>query len=106
MKINISSFTSYLNQPCDRCGSKKRIAKTWKENIETFTGKKSVVEYSQIVCVNTPCQAAFDKKLFNETKKREEMKKKKEESDKKRKNNSLAMAAKTRLEKKLAKIFK
>ena len=31
---------SYVDQPCSRCGSKKRISRTWKEKIATLTTKQ------------------------------------------------------------------
>lgn len=36
----------------------------------TLTGT-TIVEYSQIICINEVCQAAFEKVLLKETKKRE-----------------------------------
>lgn len=79
---------SYLEIPCNRCGSKKRVSKTWKEEIPTFTGT-TMVEYSQIVCTNTACQKAFDENLEKETKKREAIRVEKEERAKERKENFL-----------------
>lgn len=75
---------SYLESPCERCGSKKRVAKRWKERIPTFTGS-TVVEYSQIVCTNKVCQQAFEVELAKETKKRETLLREKLKRDKIRK---------------------
>lgn len=55
----------YANQPCERCGSKKRISKPWKEKIKTTWGI-SVVEASQIFCTNDACQKLFDKNRAEE----------------------------------------
>lgn len=85
----------FIDQPCERCGSKKRISRTWKEKIPTFSGE-TVVEYSQIVCTNSACQSAFDEVLKKESLKRAEIRQQKEENDLKRKKNSLIMAKKTK----------
>lgn len=85
----------YMNQPCERCGSKKRVSRKWKEQIPTYTGSVEV-EYSQIICTNAACQAAFDKNLLEETARREVIKQKKEANDVARKANSLTMANKAR----------
>lgn len=80
--------SSYIDFPCPRCGSKQRISKRWKEKVATFSGSITV-DCSQIVCTNKTCQAAFDKNLIEETKKREAQKIKKEEQDEARKISSL-----------------
>lgn len=98
MSINISSANAYLNEPCQRCGSKRRVAKTWKEKIPTFSGGFSVVEYSQIVCINKECQSAFDKLQLEEEKKREDLRAKRASNLAERKANSLKQANKTRKE--------
>lgn len=95
MQKNITSATTYLNEPCGRCGSKRRVAKTWKETVPTLTGT-TIVEYSQTVCTNDACQAAFDVQLLAEAKKREAMRLKKEANNAERKANSLRQAAETR----------
>ena len=77
---------AYIDTPCDRCGSKKRVSRTWKETIPTFTGTTEV-EFSQIVCVNDVCQKAFDEDMKKEAKKREELRMEKEEKMKARKAN-------------------
>lgn len=86
MKNNKSNV--YADQPCSRCGSKRRISKTWKESIATLSGS-TLVECSQIVCTNKDCQLAFEENLAKETKKREIIRSQKEERDKLRKVNSL-----------------
>ncbi len=86
----ISNVTPYLNQPCERCGSKKRISKTWTEKLPTLTGT-TIVKHSQIVCTSEICQAEFDKQLLEERKKREAMrfnKETKEAKSKAKKNKS------------------
>lgn len=68
-----ASFTPFLKEPCERCGRKKIISKTWSETITTFNGK-SIIEHSQIACSDNICQKAFDAKLLEEAKKREILK--------------------------------
>lgn len=81
----------YVDQPCERCGSKKRVSRTWKEIIPTLSGTTEV-EYSQIVCTNIVCQHAFDENLEKEAKKRATMRLEKEERDRIRKTKSLLQA--------------
>jgi len=71
---------SFVKQPCERCGSKKRISKTWKEKIPTLSGVTEV-EYSQIICTNSVCQTEFDENLEKERKKRESLRLQKEKND-------------------------
>ncbi len=79
---------SFSEMPCDRCGSKRKVAKVWKETVPTLTGK-TTIEYSQIICVNVECQKAFDENLAKEVKKREVLRLEKEKRDTIRKTNSL-----------------
>ena len=81
-------MNAYLLKPCDRCGSKKKVAKKWKENVPTMTGTV-VVEYTQIVCTKKECQIAFEKVLLEETKKRQALKVKKDANDLARKASLL-----------------
>lgn len=74
----ISASLSYDNQPCNRCGSKRRISKTWKETLPKLTGGFVVQIHSQIVCTNSVCQAEFDRKLFEEVQKRKDLRLKRE----------------------------
>lgn len=82
-KINSSSI-SYLERPCPRCGSKRRISKVWKEEVATFNGT-ATIQHSQSICTNKACQAEFDKNLREDRKKREDLKLKKEVDDAERK---------------------
>ncbi len=75
---------AYLDQKCDRCGSKRKVSKRWKEKVPTLIGT-TVVEYTQISCTNTLCQAAFEKVLAKEATKRKAIKRKKEADDAERK---------------------
>lgn len=96
MQNNISSANTYLNAPCERCGGKKRVARTWKEKIPTLTGTVTIVEYSQIVCRNKTCQEEFERKQVEETEKRQAIKVKKDENTALRKAKSLFEANKAR----------
>lgn len=77
---------TYIDQPCERCGSKKNISKTWTEKLETLVGV-SVIEVSQITCTNRECQDLFDKNREVELLKINERKLAKEEQDRIRKLN-------------------
>ena len=87
-RIKISEDIS-LTQLCDRCGSKKRISKTWKEKIPTFDGQIRIVKYTELVCINSTCQAAFDKQMKDEAKKLKDAKEKREEIALERKKEAL-----------------
>ncbi len=84
-------MNTYLDQPCERCGSKRKIAKTWKEKIPTFSGT-TMVEYSQIICTNKECQKENEKQLVKDLEKREEIRVKKLQNDTARKANALEHA--------------
>lgn len=86
MTKNILAVKSYVDEPCERCGRKKRISKSWTEKLETISGV-SVVEVSQITCTNKACQDIFDKNRAEELLKVNARKLQKEEQDKLRKEN-------------------
>jgi GTP cyclohydrolase III len=77
---------SYVNDPCDRCGSKRLSTKSHTEVIETFSGKQKIT-VSEIKCSNKTCQKAFEESFAAAKKITEERKQKKEEQDIVRKNN-------------------
>lgn len=85
---------SFLDKPCERCGSKKRVAKTWTENMVTFTGTTKV-EYSQIVCTNKECQRLFEENLEKETKLKQTVKLQREAREKARLATSHITSKKT-----------
>ena len=80
------STNLYLNEPCERCGSKKIISKTWTEEIQTSLGT-STVEVSQTTCSNVECQALFDENRLVEIEKINERKMMKEKQDQARRDN-------------------
>jgi len=77
---------TYIDQPCERCGSKKRISRSWTEKAQTMAGV-SILEMSQIICTNKACQDLFEKNRAEELIKINERKTAKEEQDKIRKEN-------------------
>jgi len=95
MKVIISSGKTYLNEPCNRCGSEKRVAKKWKETVPTLMGT-TVIKHSQIVCMNEVCQMESDKMLLKEAKKRQDVKAVKEANNALRKANALTATNKAR----------
>lgn len=70
-----------VNLPCDRCGSKRKIAKQWTETIKT-DHSTMLVHHTQVICTNKDCQAAFDKLILEESEKIEKRKTAKEASKK------------------------
>lgn len=60
-------------QPCDRCGAKRKVAKTWTEKIKN-TGGFMTLQHTQLICTNKECQAAFDKIIADDAQKREKLK--------------------------------
>lgn len=97
-------MADFATDVCNRCGSKKRISKTWRETLQTFSGT-SILEMSQIVCTNEECQKLFEINRAEEIVKRNAMKLKKEETEKIRKAHMVQSIAKKR-EERLGKIPK
>ncbi|MBI2599603.1 hypothetical protein HYW43_01640 [Candidatus Daviesbacteria bacterium] len=62
--------TSYEDQPCERCGSKKSITIIQKV-ASSISPSGAKIEYSQIVCTNKACQQEFDRRLVEKTQKNE-----------------------------------
>lgn len=98
---NSDSKLSYFDQPCKRCGSKKRISKTWNEEYKTTFGS-SKVEISQIVCTNDNCQEQFDLNREKEILQEVSRKQKKEEQDKLRKEAIAKVIDQRKANKKIA----
>lgn len=84
---------AYLDKPCERCGSKRKIGRAWTETVQNFTGTVEV-KHQQIVCTNEECQTKFEEGYKDYAKKKEELRVKKEENDAVRKANSLLNAKK------------
>lgn len=70
---------SYLDQPCERCGSKRVLTKLRKVTLQNLSST-SEIEYSQINCVNAICQKEFETDLAEKTLKAESIKQKREEA--------------------------
>lgn len=72
------SKTPYLDQPCERCGSKKTLINIKKKS-PTLTITMQI-EYSQIICTNKACQKEFEDKLAEKRQKEELIRLKREEN--------------------------
>ena len=66
-KIGNSVSSSQL--PCDRCGSPRKVAKTWTERIKNDSGEM-VLEHKEIICTNKECQKEFELLQEKENEKR------------------------------------
>ena len=82
----MSNVKNYADQPCDRCGSKKRVSKTWKEVIATTSGT-TTIEVSQTICTNRACKELFEKNRAEDLVKINARKALKEDQDKVRRDN-------------------
>lgn len=69
----IGNWLSATEIACDRCNSKRRVAKTWIEEIKNDHGVM-VLRHTQIICTNKECQAAFEKTILADIEKREKLK--------------------------------
>lgn len=67
---------------CQRCGSKRKLAKKWVEKVENANGFMNLV-HKQYICTNKECQEKFDKALEAENLKREKIKLQKQGSSSK-----------------------
>ena len=68
----IGNPKSAKDMPCDRCNSKRKVAKRWKEKIKNASGYMEI-EHVKIVCTNKECQIEFEKKLIAEELKKEKI---------------------------------
>ncbi|OGH48155.1 MAG: hypothetical protein A3A51_03960 [Candidatus Levybacteria bacterium RIFCSPLOWO2_01_FULL_39_10] len=68
----IGNSKTYSDYPCDRCGSKRRVSRTWTEKILNDNGFM-LLEHTQTICTNKDCQDKFEKVLSEETEKREKI---------------------------------
>ena len=78
---------AYLDKPCERCGSKRKIGRTWTETVQNFSGTVEV-KHQQIICTNEECQAKFEQGYKDEAKRKEAIRAKKEANDAARKANN------------------
>ena len=77
---------AYINDPCDRCGSKRIISKSHTEVIETFSGPQKIV-VSVIKCTNKTCQKAQEDMNAADKRQSDERREKKEKQESVRRNN-------------------
>ena len=66
----IGNWVDSSEVPCDRCGAKRRISKTWTEKIKNDYGFMTLY-HTQIICTNKACQSVFEKTMSEEVEKRE-----------------------------------
>ncbi len=59
---------------CDRCGAKRKVSKTWIEEIKNDHGVM-ILRHTQVICTNKECQSAFEKTILADIEKREKIKK-------------------------------
>jgi hypothetical protein len=78
----------YIDQPCERCGSKRRIEKTWKQLHETYAGSTEV-EISKVICTNPECQERFEQVIAKAAQKRQDLAEQKEKQEIVRKENRI-----------------
>jgi len=79
----IGNTKSIEEIPCSRCGSKRKIAKKWKEKIQNSSGFMTL-EHTSVICTNKVCQAEFDAVILADAAKREKLKQIKLEDSAKR----------------------
>jgi hypothetical protein len=60
-------------KPCSRCGSKRKVTKTWIEKIENSAGFMTL-KHTEYKCTNKECQAEFERVLEADNLKREKLK--------------------------------
>lgn len=77
---------AYLDELCDRCGSKRVLSKRHDEILVTYSGK-STVKVAQIICINDTCQKLFDENVAKMHKKSEEIKEEKAKQEAIRREN-------------------
>lgn len=75
----MSNNIPYLEQPCERCGSKKLLSKVRKATLQNLSSV-SKIEYSLITCKNAICQKEFEANLEDKRIKAEEVRIKREEA--------------------------
>lgn len=67
----IGNEKSYAERRCNRCGSKRKVAKTWTEKVQNLHSDGFMtLEHKQIICTNKECQAEFDEEKRKEEEKR------------------------------------
>ena len=68
----IGNEKPYADRKCDRCGSKRKITKTWTEKVEnSFSEGFMTLNHTQIICTNKECQNALEEVERKEKEKRE-----------------------------------
>jgi hypothetical protein len=79
----IGNTKETYEMPCDRCGSKRKIAKTWTEKIKSDNGTVMTLKHTNVICTNKECQEKFEAIIVADNEKREKLKLQKELTGKK-----------------------
>lgn len=66
----IGNNKPYAQKPCDRCGSKRKVTKTWTERIENSYSFMTLY-HSQVICTNKDCQKELEEVERKEKEKRD-----------------------------------
>lgn len=68
----IGNEKSYAENRCNRCGSKRKVTKTWTEKVKNVHSDGYMVLYhTQTSCTNKECSAKFEELERKEREKRE-----------------------------------
>lgn len=62
--------TMTISNPCIRCGKERIVSKTWKEEIQNFSGT-SFITHTETVCPDKECQKILDEKFKQEKERKE-----------------------------------
>jgi len=65
----IGNAVSSSQIPCPRCGSKRKVSKSWTEKIKNDHGVM-ILQHTEIICTNKECQKEFENVLEKENAKR------------------------------------
>ncbi|OIP57118.1 MAG: hypothetical protein COX79_03155 [Candidatus Levybacteria bacterium CG_4_10_14_0_2_um_filter_36_16] len=76
--ITSQAQSTYNFTNCTRCGKKRVFLKTWKEELETYSGV-SVLTHTETICPDKDCQKIVEKELEAKRVKNETMKAEREE---------------------------
>ena len=66
----IGNNKPYATMPCDRCGSKRKISKTWTEKVKNSYGFMTL-NHTQTICTNKECQKELEEVERKEKEKRD-----------------------------------
>lgn len=67
-----------MSNICTRCGSERKLSKSWEEKIELY-GRVSTVTHTEYVCTDPECQKIVEGQLADQKEKRVQQEQRKEE---------------------------